>query len=383
MKETGRILKERRENLGVSVAEVSIATKITPRMLQAIEAAEMSYLPARTFLRGFVKSYSQFLKMDVDKTLKEFNDEMNALEPKPTISEPEAHAVEKAAILSPPPERAKSTSDLSPTRSVGKQVSAAIGLIVLLGCIYFVRELVQKYEREGTVDANATNLEVLEPVVETKPSENVKPSESANKPTEAAKETPVAPTAEVSATPETAEAPKATESEKATVTAKAIETIKATETPKATEIVKAEETPKAVETPKPAAANPGAESHKAPEPAKVVQPAIATTAPKATEAATATEKVKVPTTAAVPEKTKKGVVQEVIIEALDKVEVQIKLVNGEDKKITLTPSQVHTIKTAGAFSLDISDGGAVNIIYNGRDVGVPGDLGRPKKIQFP
>ena len=65
------------------------------------------------------------------------------------------------------------------------------------------------------------------------------------------------------------------------------------------------------------------------------------------------------------------------------MDVRVNLGTGQDRKISLAPSQVHTIKTAGAFSIEISDGGAVNIIYNGRDVGVPGDLGRPKVIQFP
>ena len=146
MIETGKNLKKRREVLGVSIAEVSIATKITPRMIQAIEAAESNYLPARTFLRGFVKSYAQFLKMDIDATLKFFNDEMNALEPQAAPTGPLPQS-EKAPSQVQSEHQAGLRATLPPVRSMGKQFLWAIGLICLLSSIFFVRQLVQKYER--------------------------------------------------------------------------------------------------------------------------------------------------------------------------------------------------------------------------------------------
>ena len=76
-------------------------------------------------------------------------------------------------------------------------------------------------------------------------------------------------------------------------------------------------------------------------------------------------------------------VQEIIVEALDKVDIRIQIADGKTENISLEPERIHTIKAKGKIALDISDGGMVNIIHNGRDQGVPGDLGKPKKITFP
>ncbi len=73
---------------------------------------------------------------------------------------------------------------------------------------------------------------------------------------------------------------------------------------------------------------------------------------------------------------------EIIVEALDVVEIEFRVGNGDMKRITLKPDQIHTIKALGPVILNLSDGGAVNLIHNGRDKGVPGDLGKPKRIKI-
>ena len=78
-----------------------------------------------------------------------------------------------------------------------------------------------------------------------------------------------------------------------------------------------------------------------------------------------------------------GKPQEVIIEALDSVEVTVQ-VDGEPAKILkLTPESIHTIKAKSQIELQIADGGMVNLIHNGHEKGVPGVLGKPVKIKFP
>ena len=77
-----------------------------------------------------------------------------------------------------------------------------------------------------------------------------------------------------------------------------------------------------------------------------------------------------------------GTPQEVILEALDTVEVTA-VIDGVSQKIKLSPEAVHTIKAKTSIRLDIADGGMVNIIHNGRDRGVPGDLGKPTQVKYP
>ena len=70
-----------------------------------------------------------------------------------------------------------------------------------------------------------------------------------------------------------------------------------------------------------------------------------------------------------------------MIEALNTVTINAK-VDGESKTYSMQADQVQTIR-AKKVSLQISDGGAVNLTVNGADRGVPGDLGKPKHVDLP
>ncbi len=60
MKKTGQLLKDKRESANLSLSEVALATKINPKILTAIELGEEKNLPAKTFLKGFLRSYALF-----------------------------------------------------------------------------------------------------------------------------------------------------------------------------------------------------------------------------------------------------------------------------------------------------------------------------------
>lgn len=73
---------------------------------------------------------------------------------------------------------------------------------------------------------------------------------------------------------------------------------------------------------------------------------------------------------------------EIILEALDKVEIKFN-VHGEPRKLSLGPTQVHTIHSDEPIVLDVSDAGAVNVIVNGRDRGTLGELGKSAQVKIP
>lgn len=60
----GDALRRAREARGLTVADVSHALKFSPRQIEAIEADLFDILPGRVFVRGFVRSYAKFLKLD-------------------------------------------------------------------------------------------------------------------------------------------------------------------------------------------------------------------------------------------------------------------------------------------------------------------------------
>ena len=59
----------RRERLirEVSLEEISAATKISVRLLTALEESDLSRLPAPVFTRGFIRAYSRHLGLDPDE----------------------------------------------------------------------------------------------------------------------------------------------------------------------------------------------------------------------------------------------------------------------------------------------------------------------------
>ena len=68
----GENLRRERDLRGVSLAEISQATKIGARMLDAIETERFERLPGGVFNAAFVRQYARYLGLDEDKIVAEF-----------------------------------------------------------------------------------------------------------------------------------------------------------------------------------------------------------------------------------------------------------------------------------------------------------------------
>ena len=64
----GERLRAAREARGISLDEVSRATKINASLLTALEAGDVEHLPAIIFTRGFLKAYAREVGLDPDET---------------------------------------------------------------------------------------------------------------------------------------------------------------------------------------------------------------------------------------------------------------------------------------------------------------------------
>ncbi len=69
-------LKDARESKQIDLQTISDATKINISYLESIEKGDLDIV-APTFLRLFIKSYAQFLKLDSNQVLKEYEEEAN------------------------------------------------------------------------------------------------------------------------------------------------------------------------------------------------------------------------------------------------------------------------------------------------------------------
>src|ERR1700724_4667828 len=69
----GELLKREREMREVSLNDVTVATRIAPRFLEAMENEDWEKLPGGVFNRGFVRSVARYLGLDEEGLLAEYD----------------------------------------------------------------------------------------------------------------------------------------------------------------------------------------------------------------------------------------------------------------------------------------------------------------------
>lgn len=440
MKITGKLLKENREKKGISIGEVALATKINNRTIIALEEGDVDNLPPKTFLRGFVRSYASYLELDVEKILNTFYEEMGTTKPKSSSPADTAATPNPMAPNSLTPKNRSATPEadqaINPTTSLGVKIGAAAGILILVLLIVFFKNKMESYERESQ-KGEAPALEALSsptpsltstpggsPALSPTPGESATPT--ADNKNQSASSTPssdavsaAALAAKSSATPLPTPisgaapampkivAPVATLTPAPTPNPKAIVSTTPQVVPAATPAGLTSATPKPSPKPSPARSPaPKPSASPTPKPIPVATP-IPTPAPKPVStlkptAAPTPKPVPNPDSktgeadvaanvAADPAKPtpkptpppKPARAQEVIIEALDTVDVDLQVDGEANKKIHLKTDQVQSIKAKRKVVMKFSDGGAVNVIVNGTDRGVPGDLGKPARLEIP
>lgn len=72
MESFGQQLKHERERRGITLEDVSSATKIGTRMLRALEEEKFDQLPGGIFNKGFVRAYAQHLGMDEEQAVADY-----------------------------------------------------------------------------------------------------------------------------------------------------------------------------------------------------------------------------------------------------------------------------------------------------------------------
>ncbi|MDQ3281935.1 MAG: DUF4115 domain-containing protein [Acidobacteriota bacterium] len=69
----GEELRREREIRGISLKEISDATKVSKRHLEALERNDHHTLPAPVFTRGFVRSYANYLGLNAEEMVNRYN----------------------------------------------------------------------------------------------------------------------------------------------------------------------------------------------------------------------------------------------------------------------------------------------------------------------
>jgi cytoskeletal protein RodZ len=97
--DVGLELRQARERRGITLQRLSNTTRISPRILEAIEASDEVRLPAPVFTRGFVKSFASEVGLDPDDAARRFLEQFQkpvAADVPETTREPETKPGEMA-----------------------------------------------------------------------------------------------------------------------------------------------------------------------------------------------------------------------------------------------------------------------------------------------
>ena len=106
----GELLKREREMREISLNELTKATRVSPRLLEALENEDWSKLPGGVFNRGFVRAIARYLGLSEEHFLAEYD---------------LAHGEYLVAVPTPPP---------NPIPSPSKWL-VALGVLVLLAAL--------------------------------------------------------------------------------------------------------------------------------------------------------------------------------------------------------------------------------------------------------
>jgi transcriptional regulator with XRE-family HTH domain len=110
----GEFLQQMRQQRGVTLEQAASQTKISLRMLKALEQNDFSQIPSEVFVKGFVRSYASFLGLDEREVLKRYQESVPPFYTQTPIVEP--------------------SKDL-PVQSLGKQgwaIKWMVGVVIVL-----------------------------------------------------------------------------------------------------------------------------------------------------------------------------------------------------------------------------------------------------------
>ncbi len=68
----GEALRITREVMGITLHEIAFSSKIPVRLLEYIEAEELSKLPPAAYVRAYVKTYARYLSLDEKRVAEDY-----------------------------------------------------------------------------------------------------------------------------------------------------------------------------------------------------------------------------------------------------------------------------------------------------------------------
>ena len=172
----GEELRHRREQRGISLAEISEATRIGTRFLKGIETDNFSILPGGIFTRSFIRAYAKHVGMNEDEAIALYLQQVSGTsgeQETPADSKAEQAPPEQPAKQPPPPpklvlqkpmartERPRRPEPVtfrqSPSRTSWPTIVIGAGIVIFIAIIVIalIKQLNQGSESTSVSQNNA------------------------------------------------------------------------------------------------------------------------------------------------------------------------------------------------------------------------------------
>lgn len=155
----GEELRQRREQRGVTLAEISEATRIGTRFLKAIETDSFSILPGGIFTRSFIRAYAKYVGMNEDEAIALYLQQINppASEQTATAEEPLPATTKRSTptlVAAAPPARSEQPRRFEPVayRQAASRISwptIVIGGGIVVFVVLIVLAVVKQLNKGG------------------------------------------------------------------------------------------------------------------------------------------------------------------------------------------------------------------------------------------
>ncbi|MCC6830763.1 MAG: helix-turn-helix domain-containing protein [Thermoleophilia bacterium] len=159
MFEIGNTLREARLRKGLDISECELATKIRPKYLRALEDEHFDLLPSPAYIRGFLRSYAEFLDLDGQLVIDEYESRFGAFDGADTRRPAESASIRRTAPGRPRSEsagRRRAPARRGGTRRPSRRRTEAQLLWLAIGGVLAVGLLVQM----GVGDPNEGTREI-------------------------------------------------------------------------------------------------------------------------------------------------------------------------------------------------------------------------------
>src|SRR5213592_1878015 len=146
MFEIGSSLREARLRQGLDFPEIEQGTKIRGKYLRALEDEHFDLLPAQTYVKGFLRSYAEYLGLDGQLYVDEYNSRF-------VVGEEEPQSRPRRSV---PPSR-------------GVQVQSRVVLLTLLGIAAVTALVIVAWTRGEPQQVTPVGLRTQKPTAVTPP----------------------------------------------------------------------------------------------------------------------------------------------------------------------------------------------------------------------